>query len=93
MTIMPLWFGTPLDWSVTGGGELFGSFVGRIVYGLIVGLTYVCIDRLWIGFFTESAPIYCQPEGPGSRVLYALQSGPIVILTGGVLCSFMRETL
>ena len=92
LTIMPLWLGAPLDWSYTRGGELFGSLVGHIVYGLIVGLIYACVDRLWVGFFTESDPIYRQPEGPGSRVLYALQGGLIASLSGGVLFSLVMMT-
>jgi hypothetical protein len=53
------------------------------VYGLIVGLIYAAVDRLWVGFFTESDPINREPEGPGSRVLYSLRWGAVASLVGG----------
>ena len=37
MTLMPLWQGRSLDWSYQHGQELYGSLVGHVVYGLIVG--------------------------------------------------------
>ena len=49
--------------------ELFGSLVGHVIYGLIVGLIYATLDRLWLGFFHESDPINREVEGVGSRSL------------------------
>jgi uncharacterized membrane protein YagU involved in acid resistance len=89
LTIMPIWQGNPLDWSYERGSALFGSLVGHIVYGLIVGLIYAAADRLWVGFFTESDPINREPEGPGSRVLYSLQWGAVASLVGGLLFSLV----
>ena len=57
LTIMPIWQDTTLDWSYARGSALFGSLVGHIVYSLIIGLFYAAVDRLWVGFFTESDPI------------------------------------
>jgi hypothetical protein len=87
LTIMPLWQGNALDWSYERGGALFGSLVGHIVYGVIVGLIYAAVDRLWVGFFTESDPINREPEGPGSRVLYSLKWSVAAGLAGGLLFS------
>jgi hypothetical protein len=87
LTIMPLWQGIPLDWSYERGGALFGSLVGHIVYGLIVGLIYAAVDRLWVGFFTDSDPINREPEGPASRVLYSLKWSAAAGLAGGLLFS------
>jgi uncharacterized membrane protein YagU involved in acid resistance len=89
LTMMPLWLGRPLDWSYLRGGELFGSLVGHIIYGLIVGLVYATLDRLWVGFFTESDPINREPEGPGTRLLYSLRWGAIASLAGGLLFSLV----
>jgi hypothetical protein len=89
LTIMPLWQGNPLDWSYAHGGALFGSLVGHIVHGLIVGLIYAAVDRLWVGFFTESDPINREPEGPGSRVLYSLKWSAAAGLAGGLLFSWV----
>src|SRR5262245_2215413 len=85
LTIRPLWQGHLLDWPSARGGALFGSLVGHIVYGLIVGLLYAAVDRLWVGFFTDSDPINRTPEGPGARVWYVLQWGAVASLTGGLL--------
>ena len=49
-TILPIWQGNALDWSYARGSPLFGSLVGHIVYGLIVGLIYAAVDRPWVGF-------------------------------------------
>jgi hypothetical protein len=89
LTIMPIWQGNALDWSYERGSALFGSLVGHIVYGLIVGLIYAAVDRLWVGFFTESDPINREPEGPGSHVLYSLQWGAVASLAGGLLFSLV----
>jgi uncharacterized membrane protein YagU involved in acid resistance len=89
LTILPIWQGNPLDWSYERGSALFGSLVGHVVYGLIVGLIYAAADRLWVGFFTESDPINREPEGPGSRVLYSLQWGAVASLAGGLLFSLV----
>jgi hypothetical protein len=85
LTIMPIWQGNPLDWSYQRGGLLFGSLVGHIIYGVIVGLVYTTADKLWIGFFKESDPINREPEGPGTRVLHSLGYGAVASLVGGLL--------
>jgi uncharacterized membrane protein YagU involved in acid resistance len=89
LTIMPIWLGNSLDWSYTRGNALFGSLVGHIIYGLIVGLVYASVDRLWVGFFSESDPINREPEGPGSRFLYSLGWGAGASLISGFLFSLV----
>jgi uncharacterized membrane protein YagU involved in acid resistance len=85
LTILPIWQGNPVDWSVSRGTALFGSLVGHIVYGLIVGLIYAAADRLWVGFFHASDPINREPEGPGVRVLQSLGCGAAASVAGGLL--------
>jgi uncharacterized membrane protein YagU involved in acid resistance len=85
LTILPLWQGNPLDWSASRGTALFGSLVGHIVYGLIVGLIYGAADRMWVGFFTSSDPINREPHGPGRRVLQSLGYGAAASAVGGLL--------
>ena len=89
MTILPLLQGMPRDWSYQHGGALFGSFVGHIVFGLIVGLSYAVADRIWVGFFTDSDPINREPEGPGARTMYSLGWGAAASLVGGLLFSLV----
>jgi hypothetical protein len=84
LTILPIWQGHWPDWSYVRGGMLFGSLIGHIIYGLIVGLIYAAVDKLWLGFFKESDPINREPEGPGSRVLHSLGYGALGSLVGGV---------
>jgi uncharacterized membrane protein YagU involved in acid resistance len=85
LTILPLWLRQPLDWSVDHARELFGSLLGHIIYGLIVGLLYAIIDRLTVRFLTESDPIRREPEGPGLRLIRSVQWGGLAGLLGGLL--------
>jgi uncharacterized membrane protein YagU involved in acid resistance len=62
MTLMPLWQGRSLDWSYQHAQQLYGSLVGHIVYGLIVGLIYATVDRLWAALFIESDPIIANQK-------------------------------
>src|SRR5262249_58111818 len=84
---MPLWQGGRLDWSYNRASALFGSLVGHVIYGVIVGLIYAALDRLWVGFFKDSDPINREPEGIGSRFLYSLKWGAAAGLAGGFLFS------
>jgi uncharacterized membrane protein YagU involved in acid resistance len=85
LTLLPLLQGQPLDWSSEHGSDLFGSLVGHVVYGLLVGLVYAVTDRLWLGFFYEADPIRREAEGPGARLLHALAWGAAASLVGGAL--------
>jgi uncharacterized membrane protein YagU involved in acid resistance len=82
LTIKPLWMRSRPDWSYQRGSELFGSLIGHIVYGVIVGVIYAFADRLWVGFFKESDPINREPEGSGSRLVYSLKWGAAAGLVG-----------
>jgi uncharacterized membrane protein YagU involved in acid resistance len=84
LTILPAWSGEALDWSSENGSLYFGSFVGHVIYGLVIGLTYAVIDRAWVWFFTESDPINREPEGLGSRYLNAVRFGALAGLVGGL---------
>src|SRR5258708_10451194 len=68
LTLLPVLQGQPIDWSYEHGSDLFGSLVGHIVYGLLVGLVYAVTDRLWGGFFYEADPIHRKAAGPGVRL-------------------------
>ena len=87
LTILPIWQGKKVDWSYQHGSDLFGSLVGHIIYGLIVGLIYATVDRLWIAFFKGSDPINRESEGPGARVIYSLSQGALASVAGGLLFS------
>ena len=89
LTLLPLILLQPLDWSVQHAASLFGSFVGHVIYGLIVGLVYGVVDRLWVGFFTNSDPINREPEGSGVRLLSSLGWGAVASLAGSLLFSLI----
>jgi uncharacterized membrane protein YagU involved in acid resistance len=89
LTIMPLWQGNPLDWSYERGAALFGSLIGHVIYGLMVGFVYAALDRLWFGFFYESDPIHREVEGVGIRTLQSLGWGALASLAGGFLFSLV----
>lgn len=93
LTLLPILQGSRIDWSSTHGGFLFGSLVGHVIYGLLVGLIYAVVNRLWVVFFYESDPLNREPSGVGERNLRALLWGAVASMTGGLLFSFvMYET-
>jgi len=85
LTLMPLWLRKPLDWSSDFASSEFGSLIGHIVYGLIVGLLYAAVDRMLVRFFTDSDPIRREPEGPGLRLILAARWGALAGIAGGLL--------
>lgn len=87
LTLLPILRGSQPDWSYQQGGALFGSLVGHVIYGLLLGLVYAALDRLWVGFFYESDPINREVEGPGTRTLRSLGWGAAASLAGGLLFS------
>jgi uncharacterized membrane protein YagU involved in acid resistance len=89
LTLLPILQGNPLDWSYTRGSALFGSLVGHIIYGVLLGSVYAALDRLWIGFFIESDPINREVEGPGTTTLRSLGWGAAASLAGGLLFSLV----
>jgi len=87
MTLLPLVSRVPLDWSSDAGSAMFGSLVGHILYGLILGVTYATIDRMWVRLFIQSDPLNREPHGPGLRMLQSLGWGAIAGLAGGLVSS------
>ena len=73
------------DWSVGRARELFDLLPAHIVYGLLLGLIYATLDKMWVALFIESDPIRRQPEGPGPRTLRSLGRGAFAGLVGGVV--------
>lgn len=93
LTLLPLLRGETIDWSAAHAATLFGSFVGHVIYGLLVGLIYALVDRLWLTLFYESDPLNREPAGVGERNVRALLWGAAASATGGLLFSFvMYET-
>ncbi len=73
------------DWSADRARELFDLLPAHIVYGLLLGLLYAALDRLWVTLFIESDPIRRRPEGPGPRTVRSLGRGALAGLVGAVV--------
>lgn len=84
LTIMPLWLGNGVQWSLASGRAAFPSLVGHLIYGILLGLVYSVVDRLWRLLFIESDPLRREPEGPGTRSLRAIGMGILASLAGGL---------
>ncbi len=89
LTLLPLLTRQWPDWSYAHASDLFGSLVGHIIYGLLVGLIYAVIDRLWVAFFHDTDPLNREVEGPGTRTLQTLGWGALAALTGGLVFSLV----
>jgi uncharacterized membrane protein YagU involved in acid resistance len=89
LTLLPILLGQRPDWSFERGAALLGSLVGHVIYGLIAGLIYATVDRIWVGFFSESDPINREVEGSGSRSLQSLGRGALASIAGGLVFSII----
>src|SRR5215469_1360745 len=87
LTLSPIAAHQPLDWSAEQCGDLFGSLVGHILYGLLLGVTYAAFDRLWLRLFVHSDPLNREPEGPGLRFIRSVEWGALAGLIGGIVSS------
>jgi hypothetical protein len=87
LTALPILARAGLDWSADQGTRQFGSLVGHILYGLIVGVAYATVDRFWVRLFIQSDPLNREPEGPGLRLFRSLRWGAFAGLLGGLVSS------
>jgi hypothetical protein len=87
LTLFPLVGREPINWSPDQGTALFGSLVGHIIYGFILGTTYALLDRIWLRLFIQSDPLNRAPEGLGLHFLRSIQWGALAGLAGGLISS------
>jgi uncharacterized membrane protein YagU involved in acid resistance len=87
LTILPWLAGAPLDWSADRGSQIFGSLVGHIIFGLILGVAYAAMDGVWVRLFIQSDPLNREREGSGVRFLRSIQWGALAGLAGGAVSS------
>jgi hypothetical protein len=87
MTLLPLVSRAPVDWSSDAGSAIFGSLVGHILYGLILGVAYATLDKIWVRLFIQSDPLNREPHGPGLHVLQSLGWGAMAGFAGGLVSS------
>lgn len=89
LTLVPVLQGRPVDWSALHATATFNQLVGYVIFGLVLGLVYGVINRLWLGLFVETDPINREVEGPARRTLQALGWGALGSLVGGLLYSIV----
>jgi hypothetical protein len=87
LTLYPVAAGTPVDWSADQASDIFGSLIGHILYGLMLGVTYAAFDRLWLRMFIQSDPLNREAEGPGLRFIQSVRWGALAGLIGGIVSS------
>lgn len=87
LTLLPLAAHKPIDWSADQASFVFGSLVGHILYGLILGVAYATFDRFWVRLFIQSDPLNREVGGFGVHVLRSLGWGTFAGLVGGIVAS------
>jgi uncharacterized membrane protein YagU involved in acid resistance len=87
LTLLPLLLHHPVDWSYQYAEAFFGSLIGHIIYGILLGLVYSLLNRLWVGFFIESDPLQRARESVGVRTFFSLGWGIAASIVGGLLFS------
>jgi uncharacterized membrane protein YagU involved in acid resistance len=87
LTLLRLANHQPLDWSAEFAAQQFGLLVGHVFFGLLMGLVYAAVDRVWVAFFFESDPLLREREGTGTRTVLSLAWGAVAGFAGGLLFS------
>jgi uncharacterized membrane protein YagU involved in acid resistance len=85
LTLFPVFNGQLPDWSADQGAELFGSLIGYIIYGFILGTVYAFLDQIWVRLLIQSDPLNREPEGPGFHFLRSIEWGALAGLVGGLV--------
>lgn len=89
LALVPVLQGRPVDWSAEHASAIFNQLVGDVIFGLLLGLVYAVINRLWLAMFVETDPINREVEGPARRTLQALGWGALGSVVGGLLYSLV----
>ncbi len=84
LTLMPWWLGRGVQWSLTAAQAAFPSLIGHVIYGILLGVVFAAVDRLWRLLFSEADPLRREPEGPAMRSLRALGMGVLASIAGGL---------
>lgn len=87
LTLLPMAAHHRPDWSADQAGAVFGSLVGHILYGLILGVAYATLDRVWLRLFIQSDPLNREVGGAGVNVLRSLSWGATAGFFGGIVAS------
>lgn len=92
ITLFPFFLGSPVSWTIAAASNQLGSFVGHVMYGLLLGLVYSILDKGWLVLFHESDPLNRGVKSPGVRSLRAAKWGALASLAGGLLFGIVMWT-
>ena len=81
-TLFPIAAGAHVDWSSERASQLFGSMVGHILFGLILGIMYSGVDVVWARLFIDADPLNRKRQGPGVHLLLSLAWGSAAGFSG-----------
>jgi hypothetical protein len=84
LSLFPIAAGVRIDWSSEHASQLFGPMVGHILFGLILGIVYSGVDRIWARLFIDADPINRKREAPGVHLLLSLAWGSLAGFFGGL---------
>jgi uncharacterized membrane protein YagU involved in acid resistance len=87
LTLLPGLTHRSVDWTAAHASIEFGSLVGHIVYGVIVGIVYAAVDRVWKRLFYDSDPLNREPSDGGIRTLTSIYWGGLASIAGGLAFS------
>ncbi len=89
LTLLPLFTGNPVPWTVEAARANFPSLVAHLLYGAVVGWFYAVVNRLWVILFVDSDPLSRTREGAGTRSVRGLLIGQAGGILGGTLFTFV----
>lgn len=89
LTLLPLFLGESVSWNFDSASQQIGTFVGHIVYGLVIGFVYSLIDRIWQLLFYESDPLNREFSGPGIRTFIAIYRSWVPSLIGSLVFGYI----
>jgi uncharacterized membrane protein YagU involved in acid resistance len=89
LTALPALTHRSIDWTAAHASTEFAPLVGHIIYGLIIGVIYGVVDRVWKRLFYESDPLNREPSDGGIRSLTSVYWGTLASIAGGFLFSFV----
>ncbi|HEX5051062.1 MAG TPA: hypothetical protein VFZ65_04765 [Planctomycetota bacterium] len=87
MTCLPLLRGEALDWSASGAATHYGLLVGHIFFGVLLGLVFAAVDKVWVALFIDSDPLQREHRGVGTHAVLGVAWGAVGGLAGGLVFS------
>lgn len=88
MTLLPVWTGAGLNWSVEAARATFSAFVGSLLFGALLAVIYQWLDGATRLLFSDMVGSE-ETEGAGTESLRAVGRGALAGLIGGFIFTAM----